>query len=171
MLRKLSMVVGALAFTQLLSCNKCSRDAAEPTRAPVETTSAPEAGDDLVKVSGRDEPAVAPASGVADAAVLAGPPAAFREEAPDTEVDTPRDIPGSAEDTIRPGQRGAVWPPEDYQEAGAQEGQDDDEDAPAPEPLPIPDVRDAGTPDAPNPYEDSPVEPGRILDAGLPSPQ
>jgi hypothetical protein len=191
MMRKLAMLVGVLAMSQAVACSRCSRDVNEaPSMTAPAAAADPDARTDVVRVRGTEAPEIEGA----DAAVAKVTPSPFLEGSDDSEALEPRDVPGSAADTIRPRASGAVWPPEGGEEIeidveddpnakdeakdknadsdttpnGAQDGADDD-DAPAPEPLPT-ENRDAGAPDAMNPYEDSPVEPGRVLDAGLPNP-
>lgn len=192
MMRKLALFASVLAMSQAVACSRCSRDVNEAPRAAAPAPAAdPDARTDVVRVRGTEAAEVARAG--SDAAVATVTPAPFLEGSEDSEALVPRDVPGSAADTIRPRGHGAVWPPEGEEivieieddpkakdEAkdknadsdtaqGAQEDDQKDDDPPAPEPLPT-EPRDAGAPDAMNPYEDSPVEPGRVLDAGLPSP-
>jgi hypothetical protein len=172
----------AFAGTQLLACSRCAQQrSAVPSGASADAARAEE----VVPVGGSAEPEIQTTEGRADARIAPEPSSPFVEEAPDDEALEPRDLPGSAEDTRR--MRGAdsdertggtpLWPPEDYvekDEGTIESMQEDEGDEPRgddPEPLPIPGMpQDAGVPDAQNPYEDSPIEPDRILDAGAPTP-
>lgn len=159
----------AFGSAQLLACSRCAQQrSAVPSTAPLDARA-----DEVVPVGGRAEPEIQTAEGRSDARAAANPMSPFLEEAPADEVDEPRDLPGSAQDTARirgasadePRRGTPIWPPEDYVD-----GSDEADEIPKPDPLPVPGTpQDAGI-DARNPIDDAPVQPDPILDAGTPTP-